>query len=403
MRAAIVPFLALLGQENVFRPSPTSISRKNCAALVRRFSIMAKSPTGLDYLLKPAEHKLAALCVVSGDEAYLKCEVLQAIRGQLCGDDQGDFAVNVFAGRETEWRDVHDALSAVSLFGDGVQAAVVEDADTFVTQYRDQLEDYVAQPPRGATLVLDVKTWNGSTRLAKATAKSGLALRCSTPDRGAELSAYKRSVKAWLAKRAQAVHKAKLEPAAAEMLLDLLPLSLGVLEQEVARLALLAGDGGTGEACKIDPQLVKEQVGGWRTRKTWDMIDAMADGAAADALAQLDRLLLAGEQPIGLMAQVSSSLRRFSAAACLYQQAESQGRRIPLRLALEQAGVIKFKLGDAERQLKQIGRARTAQLDRWLLDADLAMKGHNSAPARARLELERLIVRLGRERLEARG
>jgi len=356
---------------------------------------MAKSPSGLDYLLKPAAHKIGALCVVSGDEAYLKREVLQAIRGELCGEDgsdQGEFAVNVFTGRESEWRDVHDALTAVSLFGGGVQAAVVEDADTFVTQYRDQLEDFIAQPPRGATLVLDVKTWNGSTRLAKATAKSGLALRCTAPDRGAELTAYKRSVKEWLAKRAGAVHQTKLEPAAAEMLLDLLPLSLGVLEQEVARLALMAGEGGA-----IDPKLVKEQVGGWRTRKTWDMIDAMADGAAADALAQLDRLLLAGEQPIGLMAQVSSTLRRFSAAACLYQHAEAQGRRMPLRSALEQAGVIKFKLGDAERQLKQIGRARTAQLDRWLLDADLAMKGHNSAPARARLELERLIVRLGRE------
>lgn len=350
---------------------------------------MPKNPSGLDYLLAPEEHKLGPLCAVSGDEAFLKREVLHAIRRQACGEDE--FAWNTFTGKESEWRDVRDALSAVSLFGSGAQVAVVEEADTFVTVHRQQLEDYVESPPAGALLVLDLKTWNGSTRLAKAVAASGLALKCQVPDRGAELGAFKRQVKAWLAERAKSLHGAKLEGAAAELLLDLLPLSLGVLDQEVAKLALMAG-----ASQAIDTKLVQDQVGGWRTRKTWDMIDAMADGDAADALGQLDRLLLAGEQPIGLLAQVSSSLRKFSAAACLFSQAEAAGRRGSLRQALEQAGVIKFKLGDAERQLKQIGRDRAAQLDRWLLDADLAMKGHNSAPARARTELERLIVRVSR-------
>jgi hypothetical protein len=58
--------------------------------------------------------------------------------------------------------------------------------------------------------------------------------------------------------------------------------------------------------------------------------------------------------------------------------------------------VLPFKLNDAERQLRQIGRARAAQLTRWLLAADLAIKSHNSADAAARIELERLIVRLAR-------
>ena len=62
--------------------------------------------------------------------------------------------------------------------------------------------------------------------------------------------------------------------------------------------------------------------------------------------------------------------------------------------ALAQAGVIPFKLGDAERQLRQIGRHRAKQLTEWLLAADLAMKGHNSSEERARLEIERLIIRL---------
>lgn len=357
----------------------------------------SKPLAGIDFLLAPAKHELGWLCVVSGEEAFVKREVVHAIRRKVCGDDQGDFAWNAFTGRESDWRDVHDALVAVSLFGGGNQAAIVEEADTFVTAFRSQMEEYAAkiqeaQSASGSVLILDVKTWNGSTRLAKAAAKIGSTIKCSVPDRGAELGSYKRSVKSWLSTRATDVHHTKLETAAADMLLDLLPLSLGLLDQEVAKLALMAGEAGT-----IDNRLVQENVGGWRTRKTWDMIDAMAAGNAADALGQLDRLLLAGEQPIGLLAQVSSTLRKFSAAACLYHQGETTGRKISLRGALESAGIIKFKLGEAEGQLKQIGRDRAAELDRWLLDADLAMKGHNSTPARARIELERLIVRLSRE------
>lgn len=348
--------------------------------------------SGIDYLLDPTKHSPGVLCAVSGDDGYLKREVIQSLRRQACGDDQGDFAWQTFVGKETEWRDVRDSLSAVSLFGGGQQAALVEDADTFVTRYRTQLEDYVAKPPAGALLVLDVKMWAGNTRLAKAAAKVGLALKCGAPDRGAELNAFKRSAKRWLTQRAEAIEGAKLSDAAIEVMFERLPMSLGLLDQEVTKLALIAGPGKP-----ITPAIVQQHVGGWRAQKTWDMVDAMADGNATSALEQLDKLLLAGEQPIGLLAQVSSTLRRFATATVLIKQAEARGQRPNLRQALEHAGVAKFKLNDAQTQLKQIGRHRAAKLDDWLLDADLALKGHNSTGPRARFELERLIVRLSKD------
>jgi DNA polymerase-3 subunit delta len=65
-----------------------------------------------------------------------------------------------------------------------------------------------------------------------------------------------------------------------------------------------------------------------------------------------------------------------------------------LSAALAQSGVPPFKLADSERQLKHIGRVRAKRIVEWLLAADLAVKGHNSSDDRARIELERLIVRL---------
>ena len=241
--------------------------------------------------------------------------------------------------------------------------------------------DYVAKPVRDAVLVLEVKTWPSNTRLAKAVAAEGLAIECTPPK--------ERQLKTWLIQRAKAVHQARLEAAAADALCELVPPELGILVQEVAKLALLVGDDRV-----IDVELVRQNVGGWRARTTWEMIDAVADGRAADALAQLDRLIAAGEKPHGVLPQMASSLRRFATAAQLIEVAEAEKRRLPLRDALSQAGVLPFKLNDAERQLRQIGRPRAKQLTRWLLAADLAIKGHNSSDDRARIELERLIVRL---------
>jgi len=51
-----------------------------------------------------------------------------------------------------------------------------------------------------------------------------------------------------------------------------------------------------------------------------------------------------------------------------------------------------FFLQKAETQLRRLGRQRGAQLYRWLLETDLALKGDSAMPPR--LVLERLIIRL---------
>jgi DNA polymerase-3 subunit delta len=306
--------------------------------------------------------------------------VLKTLRRLVLGAG-GEFSWSTFEGDAAELRDVHDALSTVSLFGGERRLVIVEEADSFVSEHRTELEAYVERPAKGSVLLLEVKTWPANTRLAKAVAASGLAIECKSPTES--------QIKRWLVGRATAEYGARLEAAAADALVEMLPPELGILEQELAKLSLLVGREGV-----IDASVVRENVGGWRTRTTWDLVDAAADGRAADALAQLHRLISAGEKPQALLPQIGHALRQLATATQLIETAESAGSRLTLRSALEQAGVPPFKLTTAERQLRQLGRPRAKQLIGWLLAADLAMKGHNSADARARLELERLIVRL---------
>jgi DNA polymerase-3 subunit delta len=337
--------------------------------------------TALDFLAKESKYPAAPVCAVHGDDAYLKSEVLSTLRRQWLGAGDEEFSLSTFAGREAQLRDVLDALATVSLFGSGRRMAIVEEADPLVTKYRADLEEYVGQPITNAVLVLEVKTWQCNTKLAKAVAATGIAIDCKSPT--------EQKIKSWLIQQAKSLHGVRLEAAAADALFELVPPELGILAQEVAKLALVAG-----ESRSIDVELVNQHTGGWRARTTWDMIDAAADGRAADALAQLDRVIASGEKPQGLLPQMASTLRRFATATTLIEAAEADRRRLSLREALAQAGVPPFKLNDAERQMKQIARPRAKLLTQWLLAADLAMKGHNSSDERARLELDRLIVKL---------
>lgn len=333
----------------------------------------------LEYLAHAAKHPPRPICAVFGEEAFLKRLAIAELRRSVLGEEEGEFSFTRFDGRTAEMREVMDEISTVALFGGGQRLVVVDEADDFVTRHRAALEDYAAKPKTSGVLVLDVRTWPKNTRLYKAVDAGGLQIDCKTPDVRALLK--------WLVSWAKTRHAAKLEPAAAEMLLELVGPELGLLDQELAKLAVSTAQGGT-----ITAGMVQDLVGGWRAKTAWDMIDAMLAGNAPEALVQLDRLLLAGENAIGILAQMSANLRRFAAATRLVEQAEAAGRRINLRQALEEAGVKPFILGKVEPQLRSLGRERAGRLYRLLLEADLDLKGQSALPPR--VVLERLMVRL---------
>ena len=341
---------------------------------------MAEKPVpALDFLAHPDKHPSKPVCAVFGNESFLRRQTIFCLRTAVLGGDDGDFSLSTFEGRSVPFRDVHEVLSTVAMFGGGKRLAVVEDADDFVSRYRPQLEDYVARPSRGGVLVLDLDSLPSNTRLYKSIAAEGLLIDCAAPT-PARLGK-------WLTDWAKQRHQVQLASAAAETLVEMIGPELGLLDQELAKLALLAVDGKN-----ISPELVGQSVGGWRTKTTWEMLDAAMDGNVREAMLQLDRLLASGEQPVGLLGQISASLRRFAAATQQIVQAEAAGSRINIRTALEQAGVRSFVLQRAERQLRLLGRKRGAQLYRWLLQADMDLKGESAMPPR--LILERLIIRL---------
>jgi DNA polymerase-3 subunit delta len=341
--------------------------------------VAAKGNHALDFLaLKKRE--VAAVYALYGDEPFLKQLALDAVRRDVLGDeDDTEWSLHRVTGKDAEVRDVLDEVSTPALFGGGTRLVVVDDADKFVSDNRPVLEAYAGAPSRSGVLVLVVDSWPSNTRLAKAVAAGGLAVQCSAPPVG--------RMARWVTARAKDVHAISIDGQAIEALLEIVGADLGRIDQELGKLAAVVG---SEAAVTIDH--VQDLVGGWRAKTAWDMLDMALAGDAESALTEVERLVTAGEHPIGILAQIAATLRRLAEATRRIEQAEATGRRINLRGALEQSGVRSFVVGKAEKQLRRLGRVRGKQIYGWLLEADLALKGASTLPPRA--VLEGLILRL---------
>ena len=333
------------------------------------------------------------ICVLFGDEAFLKRQTLDLIRQQVLGDVEDDVPYALCEGKQTQWVDVADELSTVSLFGGGKpRLVVVEDADPFVSANRTQLEDYVAKKKHVGILVLLVNTWASNTRLYKSAAKVGLQIECKAPVSGKRKAVDHAKLQSWIIDWGKQKHNVTVGQDAAALLVEIVGAELGLLDQNLAKLSLYVEP-----TEKIGAQMISDIIGGWRTKTIWELLDAAADGNSAEALSQLNRLLQNGDAPLALFAQISCGLRRFATATRSFELAEKQNRKIGLTDALIQGGFQtwnKAGLSRAQTQLKQLGRHRAGRLLQWLTETDLALKSSHSTDHRARYALETLIVKL---------
>jgi DNA polymerase-3 subunit delta len=187
-------------------------------------------------------------------------------------------------------------------------------------------------------------------------------------------------------------HGTKLSAEAADALVEMLGDEIGMLDTEIAKLALYVEPGAT-----IDEALVRDVVAGWQGKTVWQITDAIAAGDAAEAIRQLDKLMTGGQRPIALLPQIAWSLRKLGMATAVVEYMERSGRRWRLEDAVAQTGLKRpADISRVASQLKAMRRQRGKQLLPWLLDADLRLKGTHSADGRDRFLLEQLVMKLAK-------
>jgi DNA polymerase III subunit delta len=313
-----------------------------------------------------------------GDEDFLKRRCRDAIIALAVGKGgDPDFAVSTYAGDKLDFSTVRNDLDTLT-FLSPVRVVIVDQADPFVSEHREALERYAASPSKVGVLVLDVKTFPETTKLAKALPDAAkLACKAPFPDRLAD----------WCVKWAKAGHGKKLGRDAAEALLDLVGPMMGLLDMELAKLA-----NATGANAEITVDDITRLVAQTGKANVFHILDAIAVGQPARAFDLLGRLLDGGDAPQEVVGALRSQLRKLAAVGRLVAGGQSLGP------AMDAAKIPNYPVArqSTERQLKHFGLNRVSKFTDWLVELDLGMKGGSPLPPRTQLEL--LLAKLTRPR-----
>ncbi len=330
----------------------------------------------LEWLRESGTSPVRPVYTVHGDDSYLVREsIRRVIRTVLPGEDQ-ESGISRFPGAATPLATVLDELFTLPFFSKQ-RLVVVEEADTFVTKHRKELEAYVARPSTTGILLLQVKLWTSTTNLAKLVEANGLAINASAP-RESDL------VK-WLVPFARSRFNAQISADAARLLVEMVGPEAGILASEIEKLAVYAGD-----SARIERADITALVGAGRVEKIWKALDAATTGQVQVALELLDTLLAAGEQPVGMLAAISSSLLK------VYHAGRLRVAGVSLEEACRLAGIRDFAVHQTRKQHAHLGPRRVDQLPALLMRADLDLKGDSTLDPRTVLEI--LLVRLSQPR-----
>ena len=332
----------------------------------------------LDWLRETGEQPIRPVYTVFGDDSYLIRESIGAVARVVLPDEDREAGISRFSGPATALATVLDEVCTLPFFSRR-RLVIVDEADTFVTKHRKDLEAYVANPSDSGILLLQVKQWPATTKLAQLVEKTGLSINASAP-RETELVT-------WLTQLARTRFDAQLAADGARLLVELVGPEAGLLAAEVEKLAVYAGD-----SRRIERADITTLVGGGRVETIWKALDAATTGQGRLALEHLDNLLAAGEHPTPLLAAMSASLLKIHHAGRL------RAARLNLDEACRIAGIPPFAVDKTRKQHAHLGPHRVDQLPAMLLKADLDLKGGSSLDPRTILEI--LLIRLSQPRTD---
>ncbi len=273
--------------------------------------------------LKPAAARahiasgaLEPLYLVLGDDQAEKLAIVAAF-DESVDPDLRVFNVERLYGGEIQ---VHALLDSARILPLGAhrRIIIVLQADRLFVPRRqseqaerdlEALEAYVRAPDPGAAMVFVADAFDRRRKLSKALLQHAVVIECGT------LGDPNEAIQ-WIRARV-AEQSMNIEPAAARLLVERAGLDAPRLRAEVERACLFAAGRKT-----VTVADVSEVAGAETAQGGWALVNAMQDGAAAQALRELALVLEQGGVPLLILGQIRSYVER----AHLIQR-DAAGRR----------------------------------------------------------------------------
>lgn len=252
------------------------------------------------------------------------------------------------------------------------RVVLIRDADDFVSDHRSLLEKYFDNPCPTGRLILVVKTWNKSTKLAKKLPKVGKLISVAQPSR--------KELPRRIIDYANDAHGKKITYGTAQLLIELTGDDLTRLYSEVDKLALYADADKT-----IAPKHIEALIGHNRLFSAFAVIDAVIAGNPALAVERLRGMFAQDKSAeYTVVGAFAFHFRRMFNARVLLDR-RTPRRQIETRLRI---------WGDTDGFFARLGQTSLKQIGQYLqqlAETDYAIKtGHTNA----KVAMEQLVLRL---------
>ncbi len=305
--------------------------------------------------------------LLAGEEPLLRDDALAAIRAAVLDGSADDFNLDRLEAAKTSGDALRDAVRALPVMAErrlvilvGPEAA----RGNAGKQLTGALGDIVRELADQRETVLVVAAAKADKRLAwvKAFADPAAMITCDPPKGARAVASFVNAE----AKR----QRVELEAGAAEMLAERIGPQLLMLRQEIAKVALLAGDGETvlcRHVAASTSHLAEDSI--------WDLMDAIGDGRSALALMLLARMGGKGAPAQVVLGSLAAHFRKLARL--------SSGGNV--------AGPP-FVVKKLQGQARRFTRLRLLECLEAIHATDTALKGAGTMPPD--MALERLVVGL---------
>jgi|GEM_PF-1916544 DNA polymerase-3 subunit delta len=318
-----------------------------------------------------AGNRLQSVYCFLGEEEYLKDGYIRKIAKAYLGG-QEEHGLEIVYGSETDAKEIIDRAQSLGLFAEK-RVLVLKESDALSSKNRKQLLEYLKSPSEGTCHILTSFKLDRKSSFYKEM-EASLPVYCFD-----QLKAE--ALVAWVAARAKELGY-KITLPAVQVLTEISGQSLGLLEQELMKIASFLDSQGRKEITEGDVKILAgstNEVGGF------ELAESLARKELKQSLRLYGKMLLLGEDPVRMLASINYKFNVIWRVYLLQQEGtapEEMARRLRMSPYMIRPSLTLASKRNLSQYLRSFG---------WLYHAEHRLKSGRGDPKSI---MQRLIYKL---------
>jgi len=269
--------------------------------------VKTKGSTFEDFEASFREKKFAPLYLFFGEETLLIDEITRMLVDHAVEEATKSFNLDVVYGSDVSGKDIAGMASSFPMMGER-RVVLVREFDKTVN--KESLLPYFERPSASTVLALLSVKPDFRNKVFK-TLKDVATI-------GEFRQLYENEVPAWVVKRVQRMDK-KITPDAAQLIHTYVGRSLRDIQNEIEKLCIYIG-----EKTTIESDDVNRVVGLSRQFNIFELQKTIGQQKLAHAVGILEKMLQAGESPIGIVVMLTRYFQKLWLAQELLSQRQTE-------------------------------------------------------------------------------